>query len=96
MTAQETEQKVEGIGHEPAHSHPEVVHSHDYYHVSHHHRSGVEGALSEWEHRTFWHTHAHNHNVTIHSHDYKHVDEEAHHASEAHIHDHDAPTRSPA
>jgi hypothetical protein len=93
MTTQEVEQKVEGTGHEPAHSHPKVVHSHDHYHISHHHRSGVESALGEWEHRSSWHTHEHNHSVLIHGHDYKHGDEDAHHGSEAHIHSHDSPTR---
>jgi urease accessory protein len=96
MTGQETVQRVEGIGHEAAHSHGATVHTHDHYHVSHHHRNWVDGAFGEWEHRTYWHTHEHNHSLLIHSHDYEHADENAHHASEAHTHDHADPTHSPA
>jgi len=95
MTTQQVEQRVEGVGNEPAHSHPAVVHSHDHYHVSHHHRGTVSGAFAEWEHRTFWHTHEHNHALLIHGHDYEHGDEDAHHAREAHVHDHTDPSHSP-
>ncbi|MCL6567641.1 MAG: SDR family oxidoreductase, partial [Meiothermus silvanus] len=92
----EIEQTVEGEGREHTHTHPAIVHSHDHYHVSHHHRSGLGGALGEFEHRTYWHTHDHNHTELTHSHDYDHTDEDEHHGKEAHIHDHAAPTHSPA
>ncbi|MBI3968069.1 MAG: PQQ-dependent sugar dehydrogenase, partial [Chloroflexi bacterium] len=45
-------QRTEGQGAEPEHTHLARVHSHDHYHVSHHHRDGL---LTEWEHRTYWH-----------------------------------------
>src|SRR5438874_6875275 len=86
-------QRTEGEGTEGTHVHPARVHTHDHYHVSHHHKDGV---LGEWEHRTYWHTHEHNHTELTHSHDYSQQDEEANHAKEAHIHDHTAPTTSPA
>jgi hypothetical protein len=38
----------------------------------------------------------HTHPATEHSHDYRREDEERDHAKEAHIHDHTAPTESPA
>jgi hypothetical protein len=69
-------------------------HTHDHYHVTHHHVSGVAGALAEFEHRAYWHTHEHNHTELTHSHDYDQVSEGTDHAKEAHIHDHAAPTHS--
>jgi len=85
-------QRVEGTGSAGEHFHPPALHSHDHYHVSHHHG----GVLTEWSHRTYWHTHEHNHNALQHSHDYSAEDEERDHAKEAHIHDHAAPADSPA
>jgi hypothetical protein len=82
-------QHAEGQGKEPEHTHPAVTHSHDHWHISHH-----VGAEERVEHRVYWHTHAHNHNELVHSHDYARADEEQHHAQEAHIHDHAAPTGS--
>jgi len=61
--------------------------------VSHHHS---DNPLNEWEHRTYWHTHDHNHNTLTHSHDFSQDDEKARHGKEAHVHDHAAPTESPA
>jgi hypothetical protein len=87
-----TTQTIEGQGTVPAHTHEPRTHIHDHYHVSHHHSGGM---LSEWEHRTYWHTHDHNHNELAHSHDYSVEDEERHHAKESHIHDHAAPARAP-
>jgi hypothetical protein len=55
-----TTQRTEGAGKQPEHTHPAATHTHDHYHVSHHHKGGV---LTEWEHRTYWHTHEHNHNA---------------------------------
>lgn len=85
------QQRVEGQGTAPEHSHPAVTHSHDHWHVSHHVED--DGRV---EHRTSWHTHPHNHGELTHSHDHSQEDEERHHAKEAHIHDHAAPTESPA
>lgn len=87
------QQRTEGQGTEPTHTHEPLTHVHDHYHVSHHHKSGM---LGEWDHRTYWHTHDHNHSLMTHSHDYKRDDEEEGHDKEAHIHDHAAPTESPA
>ena len=84
-------QRTEGEGREPEHTHPPVEHTHDHWHVSHHVTS--DGQV---EHRVSWHTHAHNHSELTHSHDYRRQEEEEHHAREAHIHDHAAPTESPA
>ena len=86
-------QYTEGAGQEPEHTHPAVTHTLDHYHVSHHH-TGKPG--DEWEHRTSWHTHEHNHSPLTHSHDYPRQEEEAHHAKEAHIYDHAAPSHLPA
>lgn len=88
MTQQSTMQRVEGEGRQPEHRHEAMVHTHDHYHVSHHHGGGL---LGSWEHRTFWHTHEHNHNAMMHSHDYSEQDERDQHGKEAHIHDHSAP-----
>ena len=88
-----TTQRTEGQGDQPEHTHPARMHGHDHYHVSHHH---VGGLMTEWEHRTYWHTHDHNHNALTHSHDYGQADEEREHGKEAHVHDHAAPTQSPA
>ncbi len=85
-------QYTEGQGREPEHTHPAMTHTHDHYHVSHHHG----GTLSEWQHRTTWHTHEHNHAETTHSHDHSQEEEAQHHAKEAHMHDHTSPAQSPA
>lgn len=79
-------QQVEGIGKQPIHTHSAQTHTHDHYHVSHHHRAGP---LGEWEHRTFWHTHEHTHGDLTHSHDYTQADEDQHHGKEAHNHRHE-------
>ena len=86
-------QRTEGEGRAPEHTHPATVHSHDHWHVSHHHQGGLG---DDFEHRASWHTHAHNHSELTHSHDYSREDEERDHAKEAHVHDHAAPTESPA
>ncbi len=88
-----TAQRTEGRGDQPEHTHPAEQHSHDHYHVSHHHKGGL---LGEWDHRTYWHTHMHNHNELTHSHDFSEADEEAQHGKESHVHDHAAPASSPA
>ena len=87
------QQWVHGDGKEPEHAHPAQVHSHDHYHITHHHKSGVMG---EWDHKTSWHSHEHNHAPLRHSHDGSYEDEVADHDREAHIHDHTAPAESPA
>jgi hypothetical protein len=89
MTTRGTEQRTADQGKAPEHIHLRTTHSHDHYHVSHHHKDGV---LGEWEHRTSWHTHEHNHTTLTHGHTYSQVREEAGHRKEAHLHDHAAPT----
>ena len=69
-------QRVQGQGDYAEHTHPEQVHSHDHYHISHHHRGGL---MTGWDHRTYWHTHQHDHSVLAHSHDYSIEDEERDH-----------------
>ncbi len=87
-------QRIEGQGNAPEHTHLAIMHAHDHYHVTHHHKSGIIG--EGWDHRTFWHTHEHNHNELAHTHDFAHEDEIAEHGKESHTHDHAAPTQSPA
>ena len=36
-------QGTEGEGKEPEHTHPAIEHSHDHWHVSHHHKGGLLG-----------------------------------------------------
>jgi hypothetical protein len=91
MTTANIQQQVEGTDRENVHIHPAVVHVHDHYHVSHHHRAGVAGVVGEFEHRAYWHTHSHNHLALTHGHEYDHDDEVQEHAREGHIHDHAAP-----
>ena len=72
------------------HSHAGLVHTHDHYHVTHHHTGGV---LGEFEHRTRYHLHEHNHAALVHAHESQEPgDERSDHESAAHTHDHDAPT----
>jgi hypothetical protein len=85
-------QTVEGNGDSAPHEHPEAVHTHDHYHVTHRHG----GLVGEFQHRASWHTHEHNHLALRHSHDYGIDDEEQDHAREAHVHDHASPAASPA
>jgi hypothetical protein len=80
-----TSQFTEGQGKQPEHTQAPQTHTHDHYHVSHHHRGGP---ISDWDHRTYWHTHEHAHNALTHGHDYNQQDEERDHAKEAHVHDH--------
>ena len=84
-------QRTEGRGDQPEHTHADAVHTHDHWHVSHHHG----GLLGEFSHRSYWHTHTHNHSAMTHGHDYDVKDEEREHDKEAHIHDHTAPATSP-
>ena len=89
-----TAQYIEGEGKAPSHVHAASVHTHDHYHVSHHHKSGLAALGDDFEHRAYWHTHEHNHAELTHSHDYSQADEDQHHAKEAHIHDHGHPTET--
>lgn len=86
-------QSVAGVGREPAHTHGDQIHVHDHYHVALVHEAAAQGG---WKHETTWHTHQHNHSATTHSHDFPRNEEEQRHGKRAHIHDHAAPTRSPA
>lgn len=87
----DVEQRTEGEGDAGTHSHPAIVHNHDHWHVSHHVTD--DGQV---EHRTSWHTHEHNHSELTHSHDYPREDEAAQHDRDGHVHDHAAPSESPA
>ena len=57
------------------HMHPAQVHSHDHYHVTHHHTGGP---LGEFDHRAHYHSHEHD-------------NEDEDHGKEAHVHDHNEP-----
>jgi hypothetical protein len=70
------------------HAHPAAIHTHDHYHVTHHHSGGV---LDEFEHRAHYHSHEHNHAPLVHGHEHDVEDEAEDHAKEAHIHDHNEP-----
>ncbi len=74
-------------GTEPEHTHPEISHVHDHYHVSHVH-AGEK--TPDWEHQSDWHTHTHEHGPITHSHELDRVGEEQHHGSRAHNHRHQA------
>ena len=90
-------QRTAGEGKAGTHTHPALTQTHDHDHVTHHHRAGVGGAVAGgFEHRAYWHSHARTHAELTRGHDDDHAEEEAGHAEEAHVHDHAAPTRSPA
>jgi hypothetical protein len=75
------QQRTEGVGNEPEHTHAATAHTHDHYHVTHHH---TPNPLGEWEHRTYWHTDEHQHGEIVHSQE----DERLHHGKAAHTHHH--------
>ena len=82
-------QRVVGDDAQSQHSHPGAVHTHDHYHVTHHHTGNV---LGEFEHRSEYHLHEHNHAPLVHAHKGRDQgDESADHDKEAHVHDHTAP-----
>ena len=70
------------------HDHPAELHTHDHYHVTHHHTGGP---LGEFEHRASYHTHQHNHAPLVHAHDNEPAQEASEHGKEAHVHDHNEP-----
>ena len=70
------------------HSHPEVIHVHDHYHVTHRHTGGPFG---EFEHKARYHSHEHNHAALVHGHSGG-ADEDDEHEKDAHVHDHEMPT----
>lgn len=75
---------------EHEHGHDPVVHTHDHYHVTHHHKGTV---LGEFDHLSTYHQHEHNHAPLVHAHVGRDQgDEAAEHNSTAHTHDHDRPT----
>jgi hypothetical protein len=82
MTTESVHQTVEGTGDAGTHTHPDQLHDHDHYHVTHHHRSGISEALGEFEHRASWHTHEHSHAALTHSHDFREADEIEHHGKD--------------
>ena len=70
--------------------HEAQVHTHDHWHVTHHH---VSGPIGEFEHRSHYHQHEHNHAPLVHAHQDRSEDEEREdHEAQAHTHDHAAPT----
>jgi hypothetical protein len=78
---------------EHEHTHDSVVHGHDHYHVSHHHRSHEIGEA--FEHRSTYHSHEHNHSEMVHGHKDREPDtERREHDEMAHTHDHARPSRS--
>ncbi|MCA1572617.1 MAG: hypothetical protein LC798_20425 [Chloroflexi bacterium] len=93
MTYQETgaggQTTVGTEANDQEHLHPEQVHSHDHYHVTHHHTGGPLGAF---DHRAHYHSHEHNHAPLLHGHDYDPENEDEDHGQEAHVHDHNEPT----
>jgi hypothetical protein len=71
------------------HTHPGDLHSHDHYHVSHHHTGGL---LGEFTHRAHYHQHEHSHAPLVHAHEkYDEDQERADHNGTAHVHDHEDP-----
>jgi hypothetical protein len=71
------------------HVHPATTHTHDHYHVTHHHTGGLMG---EFEHRAHYHSHEHNHAPLVHGHDLVPEQEADDHPRVAHTHDHEDPT----
>jgi Cd2+/Zn2+-exporting ATPase len=68
-----------------------VTHTHDHYHVSHHHKSGE--VFGSFEHRAHYHSHEHNHAGLDHAHEGRDEDtERREHDETAHVHDHENPT----
>ena len=81
---------VGGEAAEQEHVHPAQLHTHDHYHVTHHHTGGaILGG--EFEHRSHYHSHEHNHAPLVHGHDHDPADERMDHEKEAHVHDHNDP-----
>jgi hypothetical protein len=70
------------------HVHPAQLHSHDHYHVTHHHTGGP---LGEFDHRAHYHSHEHNHAPLVHGHEHDPEREDEDHGKEAHVHDHNEP-----
>jgi hypothetical protein len=71
------------------HSHDEIVHTHEHWHVTHNFRPMTGG----FEHLAWKHTHEHDHPAVTHSH-VAHEDFEAEHRDEAHDHDHGEPVKT--
>ena len=87
-------QRVVGDDVAGEHNHPGIVHTHDHYHVTHHHTGNL---LGEFEHRSEYHQHEHNHSPLVHAHKGRDQgDESADHDKEAHVHDHAAPNLAPS
>jgi hypothetical protein len=49
------------------HAHPAQVHTHDHYHVTHHHSGGLG---DDFDHRAHYHSHEHNHATLVHGHEH--------------------------
>jgi hypothetical protein len=68
------------------HDHEALVHSHEYFHVTHNHKDGD----GRFEHLSSSHIHEHNRASLRHSHVAR-QNFEHEHKGEAHVHDHEAP-----
>jgi hypothetical protein len=68
------------------HEHKAVDHTHLHFHVTH--NANGDG----FEHLSSGHEHRHDHAALVHSH-VPHVDIEQEHLAEAHVHDHDLPSK---
>jgi hypothetical protein len=91
---QQVEQRVVGDV-ENEHGHETLTHTHDHYHVSHHHRSGE--MLGAFDHKSTYHSHEHDHGPLVHAHkDRDAEDERKMHDEMAHTHDHAMPSRRTA
>ena len=74
----------------PQHSHEELIHEHEHYHVTHYRRPGREVS-----HLTAEHAHVHDHAAVTHAHQ-PHEDFQKEHPREAHNHDHGHPVERDA
>lgn len=70
------------------HHHPDAVHDHEHWHVTHNFRAMTGG----FEHLSWKHSHEHDHAEVTHAH-VPHEDFDKEHADEAHDHDHGEPVR---
>ncbi|MGI8586904.1 MAG: hypothetical protein ACR2M0_04350 [Chloroflexia bacterium] len=68
--------------------HKTTVHTHDHWHVSHHH---IGQGANEFEHRSTYHTHEHSHSGYEFEADHPEEHSDGDHASKAHVHDHSNP-----
>jgi len=75
----------------PVLEHEPTVHTHDHWHVSHHH---IGSGANDFEHRSTYHSHEHSHAGYDYQADHPEEHREADHAAKAHVHDHANPADS--